>query len=217
MLPATYLATNTYFKKRLTLAVSFSVTGASISNMIMPHICRKLLESWEGTQGTVLTLAAISIVGIFCCFLLKPIKGTEQIKPQDHDRKHEDELLNEKVYNETTTPIVHKTFVAKLYELFDLELLKDGTYVVVIIGMSLSFASELNIILMLTFILPKLAEFNLTEVALAMSFLAGADVCGRLLIPLMGHYFKIPARVMYSISLVFATIGRLGKYFLQFF
>lgn len=217
MLPATYLATNTYFKKRLTLAVSFSVTGASISNMIMPHLCRKLLESLEGTQGTVLTLAAISTVGIFCCFLLKPIKETEPIKTQDHDLKQEGELLNGKVYNETTTPIVHKSFFKKLYELFDLELLKDGTYVVVIIGMSLSFASELNIILMLTFILPKLAEFNLSEVAVAMSFLAGADVCGRLLIPLMGHYFKVPARVMYCMSLIFATIGRLGKYFCHYY
>lgn len=211
MLPATYLATNTYFKKRLTLAVSFSVTGASISNMIMPHICQKLLETLQSIQGTILTLAAISIIAIFCCFLLKPIQVIKPTKTEDHNLKQEGELLNEKIYNETTTPIVHKSFLTKLYELFDLELLKDRSYVIVIIGMSISFASELNIIVMLPFILPELAEFNLSQIAVATSFLAGADICGRLLVPLVAHYFKIPARVMYCISLIIASVGRFGK------
>ncbi|EFA01509.1 monocarboxylate transporter 13 [Tribolium castaneum] len=215
MLPATYIATNTYFKKRLTLAVSFSVTGAGISNIFMPQVCYKLAKHLESAQSTVQILAAISLVGIVCCFFLKPIKKTEiksdAEKCDNKSPKEELELLSpeEKVYKETTRPVANETGIfRKIYQLFNLELLKERAYVVTIIGMSISFATELNIIVMMSFILPELAGFDLQNVALAMSIQAIADIIGRLLIPLVGHYSSISPKIMYTSSLTISTVGR---------
>ncbi|XP_044255844.1 monocarboxylate transporter 13-like [Tribolium madens] len=217
MLPATYIATNTYFKKRLTLAVSFSVTGAGISNIFMPQVCYKLAKHLESAQSTIQILAAISLIGIICCFFLKPIKKPENDaeknvqESENKNPKEELELLNqeEKVYKETTMPVENETSIfRKIHQLFNLELLKERAYVVTIIGMSVSFATELNLIVMMSFILPELAHFDLQNVALAMSIQAIADIIGRLLIPLVGHYSSISPKIMYASSLTISTIGR---------
>lgn len=219
MLPATYIATNTYFKKRLTLAVSFSVTGAGISNIFMPQLCSKLAETLNSTQTTVQILAAISVVAIICCLLLKPIKtvksDTEKNETQENEKtvKEEIQLLNpdEPVYKETTMPIENQLSICKrIYQIFNLELLNERPYVIAIIGMSISFATELNIIVMMSFILPELAKFSIRDVALALSIQAITDIIGRLLIPLVGHYLSVNPRVMYACSLTISTIGRTG-------
>ncbi|RZC32316.1 uncharacterized protein BDFB_002007, partial [Asbolus verrucosus] len=227
MLPASYMATNTYFKKRLTLAVSFSATGASISSILMPQLCNKLLAQLNSTQNTVLVLAAISLLAIVCCFLLKPIQTKTESKDEDtlkslqeenHETKdvktqkqEEIELLdsNDKVYKDTTMPVEQKSVFTKIYELFDLELLSDHPYVIAIIGMSISFASELNTILMLAFILPELASFKREDVALAISVQSIADIIGRLGVPLIGHWFSVSPRIMYANSLIVSTVGRI--------
>lgn len=213
MLPATYLATNTYFKKRLTLAVSFSVTGASISYIIMPQVCHKLLAHLQSTKSTVLVLAALSTLGIACCFLLKPIKRTTKPDPDDpKPPKEEIELLDrDQVYKSTTLPTQKTGFYSKIHDLFNLELLSDRPYVIAIIGMSISFASELNIILMMSFILPELASFERKDVALALSVQSIADIIGRLVVPLLGHHFSVSPRVMYVMSLITSTVGRTCK------
>lgn len=73
MLPATALAINAYFQKRLTLAMSYAVTGVGLLPVIMPHICNFLLNIY-GTQGTVLILAATSYHAFIGALLLRPLK-----------------------------------------------------------------------------------------------------------------------------------------------
>lgn len=77
--PALYIATNSYFKKRLTLAMSFTVTGASLSPIFMPQICNILLNLY-GTKYTVLLLYAISLHAFPCCLLLRPLKPKKVLK-----------------------------------------------------------------------------------------------------------------------------------------
>lgn len=72
-MPATYLATNTYFKDKLTIAVSISVTGAGLAPTFMPVVCVYLLKT-VGRSYTVLVLFGIALISIPCCLLLKPIK-----------------------------------------------------------------------------------------------------------------------------------------------
>jgi len=204
--------------------VSFSVTGASISYVFMPQVCNKLLAHFKSTRSTVLVLAAMSLVAIASCLLLKPIKRKSEpleeeamvnLKEENikeiKDKKDETELLNDaidQVYKETTLPLQKETILTKLYKLFDLELLNDQPYVITIIGMSISFASELNIILMIAFVLPELASFETKEVAMVLSIQSIADIIGRIAVPLVGHYFSASPRVMYACSLSTSTIGR---------
>lgn len=115
------------------------------------------------------------------------------------------------VYKETTLPKNRKSLLSKIYYIFDLEILKNRLVVITIIGMSISFASELNLIVMIAFVLPELAKFTTADVALFISIQSIADVTGRLLIPLIGHYLNVSAKVMYCASLITSTMGRTGQ------
>lgn len=95
-MPATYLGTYMYFKKRLTIAVSLTVTSASLASIVLPKICDVLLNQ-VGRRYTVMLLFFISLLSFIGCCLLKPVK-----KPKgqmvDHDvethLKENDAVIN---------------------------------------------------------------------------------------------------------------------------
>ncbi|KAG5861021.1 hypothetical protein JTB14_024431 [Gonioctena quinquepunctata] len=222
LLPATYLATYSYFKKRLTLAVSISTTGASLLAIAMPKICDILLAHTE-RRYTVLILFAISLLSLLGCFLMKqPGKiydGCE--KRQDHELKESpvskdtDELeetghklIPSTIYNETTTPTKTNTICQRVCNTFNLELLEQRTYVLIVVGLGISFAAELNVILTMQFILPELSKFTRTQVANVSSILSIFDIIGRMLIPLLSYHFEVPRRLVYIIALILATSAR---------
>lgn len=131
---------------------------------------------------------------------------------------------DEKIYNPDMTilkeiPIREETLFKKLLKnivkIFDLSLFKDPIYINIMIGMSLAIFAELNFSLLTPFIL---ADLNLTtsQIAMFLSSLSIADLCFRFLAPFIGDYLNQPARIMYSISLIFLIITRFSKYFLIF-
>lgn len=104
MLPAIYLATNTYFKKKLTLAASFSITGAGFSTIFMPLVCNKLLKHFGTTKATVLILSAVSLIAIPCAMLLKPIKTRKTDSKNDAEMNKLNENNEDESRNKQDTP-----------------------------------------------------------------------------------------------------------------
>ncbi|XP_048517615.1 monocarboxylate transporter 9 isoform X2 [Dendroctonus ponderosae] len=228
VMPATYLGTYMYFKKRLTIAVSLTVTSASLSSIVLPKICDVLLNQ-VGRRYTVMLLFFISLLSFIGCFLLKPVRQRKgQMVDQDVEtrlKEHEAvingdvdknevacELLETKqnsIFRDTTVPATKPTSIwSKLFDVFDLQLLHDAPLVIMIIGLGVSFAAELNIILMMQFMLKDLSLFSRSDVATAILIQSVADIAGRLLIPIGAHYCKVPAKNMYVGALVVATFAR---------
>lgn len=112
--PALYLATNTYFKKRLTLAVSFSVTGTSLSPIFMPQVCNLLLSLY-GTKYTVLILFAISLHALAGALLLRPLRTTKKRKLEETEHMLDDLEKNTKQLNGTTKEVRESVFWVLLY------------------------------------------------------------------------------------------------------
>lgn len=79
-----------------------------------------------------------------------------------------------------------------------------------IIGMGVSFVSELNIVLMVPFVLAELASFNRDEVGDFLSVHYTADLAGRLCIPLLAHRLNGPPKLLYALSLLGSSVGRTG-------
>lgn len=77
--------------------------------------------------------------------------------------------------------------------------------------MSLTFVSELNIILMIPFVLNELASFTNDDLAYALSIQAIFDVAGRLFVPAVAHAAGWPPKIMYICSLICSSIGRTGN------
>lgn len=121
-------------------------------------------------------------------------------------------LLNdEEVYKPTTAPRLQDGILSKLVSIFDLELLTQKPYLLIIIGMGVSFVSELNIVLMVPFVLGELSSFNREEIANFQSVHYAADFVGRLAIPLLAHRAGFSPKLMYALSLIGSSAGRLGN------
>lgn len=120
-------------------------------------------------------------------------------------------LLSGEVYKDTTIPRPQEGVLSKLISIFNLELLAQKPYLLIIIGMGISFASELNIVLMVPFVLGELSSFNREEIANFQSVHYAADFAGRLVIPLVAHRAGFSPKLMYALSLIGSSVGRLGN------
>ncbi|KAL1509070.1 hypothetical protein ABEB36_003868 [Hypothenemus hampei] len=220
VMPATYLAVYCYFKKRLTIAVSLTVTSATLSTIIIPKICEKMYYR-AGRKYTVLLLFVVSLFSFVGCFLLKPVKQqTKTVKcvesPEiiEKQEETEGELLQknepiDEVYVSTTVPKENNSSIwLKIFDVFDLHLLQNIPFVIITAGLGISFAAELNIVLMIQFMLEDLSLFNKSEIATAIAVQGGTDIIGRLCIPLVAHYFNFSAKLMYIAALIVASLSR---------
>lgn len=123
------------------------------------------------------------------------------------------ERLLSPVYQETTYRVTKnkRSRISEFARMLDLGLFGDRVYVIIVIGMGVSFASELNVILMMPFILRELSHFNQDNTANAMSVQAFADIIGRLAIPFIAYRQDVPPKIMYLLSLTLSCFGRTSK------
>ena len=89
-------------------------------------------------------------------------------------------------------------------------MLRDKTYVNIMIGMSLAVFAEMNFSILTPFILIDM-NFTHIEIAQLMSMLAITDLLFRFVSPFIGDYFKQSARVMYMFSMVLLMLSRFCK------
>ncbi|XP_015183571.1 PREDICTED: uncharacterized protein LOC107070156 [Polistes dominula] len=95
---------------------------------------------------------------------------------------------------------------------YGLDILRDGIYVNIMLGMSIAIFAEINFSLLTPFIL---ADRNLTtnEIAIIMSVIATADLIFRSIAPYVGEWLNLTPRPMYTISLIFLIISRTSLIF----
>ncbi|CAH4031043.1 unnamed protein product [Pieris brassicae] len=87
---ASFVAINSYFKLKKSIAVGIAMTGTGIGQTLMPHVVRYLLESY-GFRGACLLLSAMSLHGICGTLLIQPVEW--------HMKKIEEEVVvDEKVH-----------------------------------------------------------------------------------------------------------------------
>ena len=94
---------------------------------------------------------------------------------------------------------------------FDLDLLRDATYLNIMIGMTLANFAELNFSILTPFVLN---EFGLSgsEIATCMSVLGIADICCRFFIPFVANYTRFENRTFFLIGVVNMAFGRIGEW-----
>ncbi|XP_046748817.1 uncharacterized protein LOC124412739 [Diprion similis] len=101
----------------------------------------------------------------------------------------------------------YKRFFKMVVIFFDLDLLKDLSYVNLMMGVTFANFAEINFSLLTPFIL---AEYGLdpTERAMAMSILAGVDVATRLLIPFVAGYIGWQNKFFFIFGVCLMAVGR---------
>ncbi|XP_045520325.1 uncharacterized protein LOC123711679 isoform X2 [Pieris brassicae] len=106
----------------------------------------------------------------------------EQYLKEVEDDSEKYTLLIENETNDQENVDEELTFWQKLTLFFDLDLLKDLTFINLMLGITLANFNELNFSILTPFIL---GDYGLTksQIALFMSLLAGIDICVRFCIP----------------------------------
>ncbi|KAH8235795.1 hypothetical protein KR032_007812 [Drosophila birchii] len=99
------------------------------------------------------------------------------------------------------------SFLAKVVTFFDLDLLRDFTFVNLVTGLTFINFGELNFSILVPFILADFG-FDTSQTTLAMSLCAGFDLLMRFLVPFITEKMPWDNRVFFLIGVVGIALGR---------
>ncbi|KAH8315476.1 hypothetical protein KR074_004327 [Drosophila pseudoananassae] len=99
------------------------------------------------------------------------------------------------------------TFFQKVSKFFDLDLLKDFTFVNLAVGMSIMMFGEMNFSVLTPFILHDFG-YKDSQISLAMSLLACMDISVRFLAPLALEKVKLDNRILFAFGILCIAVGR---------
>jgi sugar phosphate permease len=99
--------------------------------------------------------------------------------------------------------------LAKITNFFDLDLLQDGIFLNILLGLSLSLFVDMNFTLLTPFILNDLG-LTTYQIATFISTLGAADIVFRFLAPYIGDYLKSTPRQIYVFTIIFTAVMRFG-------
>ncbi|KAL6440489.1 hypothetical protein ACFW04_003188 [Cataglyphis niger] len=223
-----FVALNTFFDKKRGQAVGFSMAGTALGMMLVPLIIHMLLELY-GFRGTTLIMGGWALHSVVGSCLLRPLEEQSLSLPVDEktNKERESEALlmktdptgsrrmsngstwtrDQKTEDESKLSSKNESFMKKIKATFDLDLLKNPTYLNVSLGCSLYYVAESNFKLMMPFFLSDIGMTK-AEVAFFLSLTAFVDILARLLLPTLFDKFGWKKRMIFWIVCLFVGIAR---------
>lgn len=204
------LVLNTYFKEKRRKATGFSWTITGIGPIAFPHLVVLILSHY-GYFGAVTIFAAISLHSLLSAICYQPAhkhsKTTKDAKLENGNVKAEVTELLEK-----PTAIPQHTeqklgFFKKFIRDLDLALLKDFTFLNILIGLTIIIFGELNFSILVPFILSD-SGFQDHQISMAMSILAGVDMSMRFLAPFVTQKLTLGNKTLFGIGILCISAGR---------
>lgn len=129
----------------------------------------------------------------------------EEIRQQQRDLQNRQTDDNESIDE-------NFTLWQKIRIFFDLDLMKDMTYLNIMFGLIIAHFAEMNFSVLTPFVL---TDFGLekSQIAFCMSILGITDILCRFTIPFVAGLIGFDNRTFYLIGIVNLAIGRIGEYF----
>lgn len=111
--------------------------------------------------------------------------------------------------NGKAIPVRNRTSMMwKLYDLFGIALLSDIRFINIVMGTALAVTSTQNFSMLYPLFLQKKVFMDKQQTANCMSAVAGADIMGRLILPVFQDKYKIKARWMLIMTCIWLIITR---------
>lgn len=107
-------------------------------------------------------------------------------------------------------PEESQTICEKVVQFFDLDLLKDVSYLNLMIGLNIALCAELNYSILTPFVLADY-EFSKTEIATVMSVLGAMDTIVRFSIPFVADKIGWQNKTFFMVGVMGMAFGRIGK------
>ncbi|KAL5278641.1 hypothetical protein ACFFRR_003336 [Megaselia abdita] len=207
------LVLNTYFKEKRRKATGFSWTITGIGPIAFPHLVVLILSHY-GYFGAVSTFAAISLHSLLAAICYQPALRHSKNPPKDAKlengtAKTEAAELLEKS-EEVKPPKIEEEkigFVKKFIKDLDLALLKDFTFVNILVGLTIIIFGELNFSILVPFILSD-SGFEDHQISLAMSILGAVDITMRFVAPFVTQKLSLGNKTLFGIGILCISTGR---------
>ncbi|XP_049880065.1 monocarboxylate transporter 9-like [Pectinophora gossypiella] len=110
--------------------------------------------------------------------------------------------------NNVSVDAPKKSLLKKIYDLFDISLLSSPRFINIILGTAIATTSIQNFSMLFPFFLQKVANMDKQQTATCMSAVAGADIAGRLILPIFQDKYRIKARWMLIMTCVWLIVTR---------
>jgi MFS family permease len=207
------LALNTYFKKRRSKAIGFTVTVTGFGPIVLPQLITFLMKFYD-PQGVMLIFGGLCAHFFVTALLLQPVKWhmkdeNEQLTLEQKKSSQPDSVQDSCDACTDNASQESKSLLAKITNFFDLDLLQDGIFLNILLGLSLSLFVDMNFTLLTPFILNDLG-LTTYQIATFISTLGAADIVFRFLAPYIGDYLKSTPRQIYVFTIIFTAVMRFG-------
>lgn len=205
------LVLNTYFKEKRRRATGFSWTLTGIGPIVFPHLVVLILGHY-GYFGAVTTFAAISLHSLLSAICYQPALRHSKTPPKE--AKLENGTIKAEVTEllekpKVIPPLAEEKlgFFRKFIRDLDLALLKDFTFLNILVGLTIIIFGELNFSILVPFILSD-SGFENSQISLAMSLLAGVDMTIRFLAPFVTQKLTLGNKTLFGIGILCISAGR---------
>ncbi|XP_013118786.1 uncharacterized protein LOC106095894 [Stomoxys calcitrans] len=130
------------------------------------------------------------------------------LQNRSEELKREEEAKLQAQREEDEAAKSRMTFCQKIVHFFDLDLLRDFTFVNLAAGMTMMMFGEMNFSVLTPFILNSFG-YSDNQISLAMSLLGGMDIAVRFLAPFALEKVKLDNQVLFAFGIIAISIGRL--------
>lgn len=164
MNPASFIAVNSYFTTKRSVAVGLALAGTGIGQMVMPIIVQLLLDEY-GFAWTVRILGALALNGVAGALLFQPVEW--HLRKIDEEAEAivtsgdetnlllvaRDPKLSRLLPAKTFTVSSKKSYFASFMKSMDLKLLRDPVFVNIIVGLAFVYTASTSFSLLLPYFL----------------------------------------------------------------
>ncbi|XP_017850383.1 uncharacterized protein LOC108605264 isoform X2 [Drosophila busckii] len=133
-----------------------------------------------------------------CCSCAEQRALQSQQQQSELTKQEEDEAIR---------AAAELSFLTKLVTFFDLDLLRDFTFVNLVAGLTVINFGELNFSILTPFILNDFG-FSTSQITVAMSLMAGMDIIMRFMVPFLTEKMPWDNRIFFLIGVVGIALGR---------
>lgn len=226
IMPATFLAINSYFTDQRSHAVGISMAGTGIGQMVMPQVVRYLLDAY-GYRGTTLIIGAMSLNGVVGALLFQPVKWnmrsvtitempTEKTcllgahKVAHYKRQLPSLETTEKEANNQQDHVIPSrlSLCQRISNTLGLHMLGDFVFVHIIIGLALVYTCSIAFTMLYPFYLQADRGLDRAETAMCMSVLSGMDILARVTVPVVAKRLRMTSRGTFLVGALLIALAR---------
>uniref|UniRef100_A0AAG5DAK9 Major facilitator superfamily (MFS) profile domain-containing protein n=1 Tax=Anopheles atroparvus TaxID=41427 RepID=A0AAG5DAK9_ANOAO len=206
---STFVALNSYFRYRKGSAVGFALAGTGVGQILMPLLVQFLLSNYN-FKDTTLIIGGLAFNGVVGACLLQPIEWHLKEHPVgDHVESQPLLPANATLKHANGNTCATQTGNwSKLAALMDIAILKQVSFLNLIVGLGLAYTASTSFSLFFPYFLQKSANLTMLEAANCMSVLSTTDLITRVTVPALVDRMEFSHRTTFLLAGICLVVAR---------